>query len=256
MGSRPPEGIRSFEQAHDRISWISGYESETDVEAAARQIGEYFGLPSYVFGAFFRAGPRENYRYLVGCVPRWCYLYNQNKWYAIDPFIEYALENTSPVLASDIQLTSAGQDRMMAQAAEYGFRSGVVVPAHSRATVRVGILYLGTSEGPDQARRSLQRYRSLMRAFALELLEWWDLKLREFELEHLQLDDLDLALLEKAREQATAEEAARELGVTLSRVKSRYERLARKLDASGKRDAVQKAGALGLIKEPWQTTRP
>ena len=255
MGSRPPEEIRSFEQANDRISWISGYESEAEVEAAVRQIVEYFGLPSYVFGAFFRAGPRENYRYLVGCVPRWCYLYNENKWYAIDPFIEYALENTSPILASEIRLTSAGQQRMMAEAAEYGFRSGVVVPAHSRATVRIGILYLGTSEANERARRSLLKYRNLMRAIALELLEWWDVKLREFELETLELDNLDLALLEKAREHATAEEASRELGVTLSRVKSRYERLARKLDAANKRDAVEKAGALGLIKEPWRATR-
>ena len=255
MASGSPEAIKSFEDANERIWWISGYESEAEVEAAARQIVEYFGLPSFVFGAFFRSGPREHYRYLVGCVPQWCYLYNEHKWYAIDPFIDYALENTSPILASDIKLTSAGQERMMADAAEYGFRSGLVVPAHSRATVRIGILYLGTSEGPERARRSLLKYRSLMRAFALELLEWWDAKLREFELEGLELDELDLALLEKAREQATAEEAARELGVTLSRVKSRYERLARKLDVQSKRDAVQKAGALGLIKEPWSPTR-
>jgi DNA-binding CsgD family transcriptional regulator len=256
MASALRDDIRSLEDANERISWIVGYESETEVEAAARQIVEYFGLPSFVFGAFFRSGPREHYRYLVGCVPQWCYLYNQNKWYAIDPFIDYALENTSPILASEIKLSSAGQERMMADAADYGFRSGLVVPAHSRATVRIGILYLGTSEGPELARRSLLKYRSLMRAFALELLEWWDAKLREFELEGLELDELDLALLEKAREQATAEEAARELGVTLSRVKSRYERLARKLEVPSKREAVEKAVSLGLIRGgPWPTIR-
>ena len=256
MASGSPDAIHSLEQANERIWWISGYESEVEVEAASRQIVEYFGLPSFVFGAFFRSGPREHYRYLVGCVPQWCYLYNQNKWYSIDPFIDYALENTSPVLASDIKLSSAGQERMMVEAAEYGFRSGLVVPAHSRATVRIGILYLGTSEGPERARRSLLKYRSLMRAFALELLEWWDAKLREFGLEGLELDELDLALLEKAQEQATAEEAAHELGVTLSRVKSRYERLTRKLEVPNKRDAAEKAIELGLIKgRPWPTTR-
>lgn len=248
MASGSPDAIRSFEDANQRIWWISGYESEAEVEAAARQIVQYFGLPSFVFGAFFRSGPREHYRYLVGCVPQWCYLYNQNKWYAIDPFIQYALENTSPILASDIKLASPGQERMMADAAECGFRSGVVVPAHSRATVRIGILYLGTTEGPERARRSLVKYRSLMRAFALELLEWWDIKLRHFEREDLELDELDLDLLAKASEQATAEEAARELGVTVSRVKARYERLARKLDAPNKRSAAEKAVALGLIK--------
>jgi DNA-binding CsgD family transcriptional regulator len=248
MQEGQPEGVASPDDAGARISWIGGYETEAEVEAAARQIVEYFGLQSFVFGAFFRTGGRENYRYLVGCVPEWCYLYNGNKWYAIDPFIEYALQNSAPILASDIPLVSAGQERMMAMAADHGFRSGVVVPAHSASTVRIGILYLGTSERVENARESISRHRSLMRAFAVELLEWWDAKLRRASLEDLELDDLDLELLTKAREQATAEEAARELGVTVSRVKSRYERLTRKLEAPNKRTAADKAASLGLIK--------
>ena len=136
----------------------------------------------------------------------------------------------------------------MALAADYGFRSGVVVPAHSVSTVRIGILYLGTSEGSERASESLAKHRHLMRAFSLELLEWWDAKLRETSLESLDLDDLDLDLLTKAQQRATAEEAARELGITVSRVNSRYERLARKLDAPNKRNAVEKAVSLGLIK--------
>ncbi len=250
MQSERPEGGSNARDAGDRIAWISGYETEAEVEAAARQIVEHFGLESFVFGAFFRTGERENYRYLVGCVPEWCYLYNGNKWYAIDPFVDYAVTNANPILASDISVTSAGQERMMAAAAEHGFRSGVVVPAHSVSTVRIGVLYLGTREGLDRARDSLARHRSLLRAFSLELLEWWDAKLRRASLEDLELDELDLDLLAKAGEQATAEEAARELGVTVSRVKSRYERLTRKLDAPNKRTAAEKAVALGLIKRP------
>lgn len=248
MQDERPEGIGSAEDPGHRIGWIAGYETEAEVEAASRQIVEYFGLPSFVFGAFFRTGDRENYRYLVGCVPEWCYLYNGNKWYAIDPFIDYALENTAPILASDIPLVTAGQQRMMAMAADHGFRSGVVVPAHSVSTVRVGVLYLGTGEGVERARQCLARHRPLMRAFAVELLEWWDAKLRRASLEDLELDELDLELLAKASEEATVEEAARELGVTVSRVKSRYERLTRKLDVPNKRTAAEKAAALGLIK--------
>ena len=249
MAGEQPDLIRSFEDANDRISWISGYETEAEVEAAARQIVAYFGLQSFVFGAFFRTGERENYRYLVGCAPEWCYLYNGNKWYAIDPFIDYALKNANPVLASDILLSSAGQERMMAAAAEHGFRWGIVVPAHSISTIRIGVLYLGTSEaGRDSVRESLLRHRTVMRAFAMELLEWWDAKLRGASLEDLELDDLDLDLLAKAHEHATAAEAARELGVTVSRVNSRYERLARKLEAPNKRMAAERALELGLIR--------
>lgn len=248
MASQSPEAIGSFGDANDRIAWINGYETEAEVEAAARQIVNYFGLQSFVFGALFRDGERENYRYLVGCEPAWCFLYDQRKWYAIDPFIDYALKNTSPVLASDIPLNSAGQERLMAEAAEHGFRSGVVVPAHSRSAIRIGILYLGTSQGLEYARESFLRHRNLMRAFALDLLEWWDAKLRNAGLEALDLDELDVDLLTKAQEHATSEEAARELGVTVSRVNSRYERLVRKLEAPNKRGVAGKAVALGLIK--------
>ncbi len=249
MENERPEPIGSSQDASYRISWISGYETEAEVEAASTQIVEYFGLQSFVFGAFFRTGERENYRYLVGCVPEWCYLYNGNKWHAIDPFVDYALKNANPILASDISLSSAGQERMMAAAADYGFRSGVVVPAHSAPAVRVGVLYLGTNEGLERAQESLLKHRSLMRAFALEMLEWWDAKLREHSLEDLDLDELDLDLLVKARENATREEAARELGVPLWTVMARYERLRRKLHAPNTRHAAEKAVELGLIKQ-------
>ena len=248
MASQSPDAIGSFEDANDRISWISGYETEAEVESAAKQIVEYFGLQSFVFSALFRSGERENYRYLVGCELDWCFLYNQNKWYAIDPFIDYALNNTSPVLASDIPLNTPGQEHLMAEAAAHGFRSGIVVPAHSRSAIRIGILYLGTSEGPERAHESFHKHRNLMRAFALEMLEWWDEKLHVSGLEDLDLDDLDVDLLTKAQEHATAEEAARELGITLSRVRARYERMTAKLGVQNKRNAVEKAIALGLIK--------
>jgi hypothetical protein len=166
---------------------------------------------------------REQYRYLVGCAPQWCYVYNQNKWYAIDPFIDYALHNTSPALASDIPLTSPGQGRLLAAAANTDFDQGSW--SQPTAPLRYGSgAVLGTDEAPEHAERSFSQHRNLMRAFALELLEWWDGKLRIDSLEDLELDDLDIDLLYKAQEQATAEEAARELGITVSRVNSRYER--------------------------------
>jgi hypothetical protein len=243
-----PSSVASLGEANDSIAWISGYETEADVDAASRQIVHYFGLESYVFGAMHREDSREHYRYLVGCTVQWCYLYTQNRWYAIDPFIDYARNNTAPILASEVEMASEGQQRMMTIAAEHGFRSGIVVPAHSSAAVRIGVLYLGTEQGEDHVRESYIRNRSLLRAFALELLEWWDTRLRDDNLLELALDGLDLDLLQKAKEGATAEEAAHELGVTLSRVRSRYERLNQKLQVRSKRSAVEKAVALGLIK--------
>src|SRR5215210_1427845 len=144
MTNRFADPVTSLEQANDRVSWISGYETEAEVKDAAQQIVHYFGFDVFVFGALSRTGEREHHRYLVGCAPEWCYAYTQNKWYAIDPFIDYALQNTTPVLSADIQITSAGQQRLLDAAAEFGYRAGVVVPAHSSSSAWVGVLYLAT----------------------------------------------------------------------------------------------------------------
>jgi DNA-binding CsgD family transcriptional regulator len=244
------EPITSLEAANESISWISGYETEAEVKDAAQEIIRYFGFDAFVFGALSRTGEREHYRYLVGCAPEWCYTYTQNKWYAIDPYIDYALQNTAPIMASDIQANSGGQQRLLDAAADFGYRAGVVVPAHSSSSAWVGVLYLPTAESDEYVRELYPKHRSLMRAFALELLEWWDQRLRETRADELRLDELDLELLVRAYENATNEDAAKEIGITFSRVKARYERLYTKLGVTSKREAVEKAIALGLLKLP------
>src|SRR5258708_20105619 len=129
MGRLPPESITSFGFANESISWISGYENEAAVDDASRQIVRYFGLEAFVFGALFRSGEREHYRYLVGCKPEWCFLYNQNKWYAIDPFIEYALHHTSPVLALNFPLTTPAHQPLTPPAPHHVFTPRLVLPA-------------------------------------------------------------------------------------------------------------------------------
>jgi hypothetical protein len=242
------ERITSGDTASECISWISGYETASNVNDAAQQIVHYFGLDAFVFGALSKTGAREHHRYLVGCAAEWCYTYMQNRWYAIDPYIDYALQNTAPVIASDVQVESPGQQRLLDAAAEFGYRAAVVVPAHSSASSWVGILYLPTSRDDVYVRGVYAKHRSLMRAFALELLEWWDVRLRETSTSDLELDQLDLDLLAKLYEDATLEAAAAEIGVPLSRVVGRLKKLYIKLGVNSKRSAAEKGVALGLIK--------
>jgi hypothetical protein len=240
--------ITSGDSASECISWISGYETEADVKDAAQQIVHFFGLDAFVFGALSKTGEREHHRYLVGCAAEWCYAYMQNRWYAIDPYIDYALQNTAPVIASDVPVESPGQQRLLDAAAEFGYRAAVVVPAHSSASSWVGILYLPSSRDDAYVREVYAKHRSLMRAFALELLEWWDVRLRKTSTSEFELDQLDLDLLAKLHEDATLEAAAAEIGVPLSRVVGRVKKLYIKLGVNSKRSAAEKAVALGLIK--------
>lgn len=251
MTNQRAEPITSIETANERISWISGYETEVEVQDAARQIVAYFGMDAFVFGALSRSGEREHHRYLVGCAPEWCYAYTQNKWYAIDPFIEYALQNTAPAIISDIEIRTAGQRRMFDVAAEYGYVDGVIVPAHSSSSMWVGILYLTTAAGRDKVQAMFNTHRSLMRAFALELLEWWDTRIYETSATELDIDDTDIELLTKAWENASTDEVANEVGLPSTRVRWRYDRLKKKMGVSSRREAAEKAVALGLIKPAY-----
>ena len=255
MTNPPAEAVDSIETASERIAWVSGYETDVEVQDAARQLVKYFDMDAFVFGALSRTGEREHHRYLVGCSLDWCYMYQQNKWYAIDPFIEYALQNTAPAIASEIRLTTAGQHRMRDAAAEFGYTNGIIVPAHSGASVWVGILYLATGAGGDRLKEAFRKHRSLMRAFALELLEWWDLRLRDNAVTELDLDEVDLELLAKAQDQATTQEAALEIGLPEGRVKWRYERLLKKMGVHTRARAVEKAVELGLLKARHEPDR-
>lgn len=248
MRNRQTENIVSVLSADEFISFTARCPNETEVQEATMGIVHYFGFQVFTFAVMVRSDAREHYRYLIGCDPQLCYRYLQNKWYAIDPLIDYALHNTSPVLASDVPSNSAGQLRMRLDAEEHGFRGCVVIPAHSSSSALIGVLYLGTNEGPESARQSLATHRNLMRALAIELLEWWNAKLRATNLDELELDDLDVELLCKARDHATADETAHELGITRSSVESRYRRLYTKLSVPARRNAVDKAVELGLIK--------
>lgn len=247
MGNRPSEHMASVLFADACIACIAQCVTESDVQQLIGTILKHFEFESYVFVVMVRNGAREHYRYLLGCDPGLCYRYFRNKWYAIDPFLDYALRSTSPVLAAEVPGRSTGQKRLRQDGQENGFRDCVAVPAHGSSSALVGMLYLGTNAGPDHARRSLAKYRNLMRAFALELLEWWNARLCATGMMEFKLDQLDIDLLCHARDRVTSEEAAAKLGLTPACVIKRYERLRRKLEVTGKRHAVDKAIELGLI---------
>lgn len=247
MGSRLPESLDSLALTNEFISGIARCAGEAEALDLTQMIVQSFAMQVFALVVMVQAGEREHYRYLVGCDLKLCYRYLLQKWHAIDPFISYARQNTSPILTSDVPHDSEGQQRMKAAAEESGFRGGIAIPAHSSSSALLAVLYLGTDEGPERARQSLTLHRGLMRALALELLEWWSRRLRDMQLAELDLDDFDIELLCKARDRATTQESARELGLTVACVKTRYEKLIRKLESPCKRSAVEKAVALGLI---------
>lgn len=240
--------IESIVEANDAILRIKECESEVDIKAVLRPLIRYFGAESFVFVSMRHDDARrESYQYFIGCLPAWCQLYNRRRWYAIDPFVKYALSHSTPILGSAIVAESPGQAEMLAAAAQNGFRSGMVIPSHGGSRSRVGVLYVGSPLPPEDVEPHLLQHRVMLRAVSLELLEWWQAKLKANDVRHVKLSSYDLNLLALQRDGYTSEESAQELGLTTSQVNNRYRRINARLCVANKAMAVERAVELGLL---------
>jgi hypothetical protein len=102
-----------------------------------RQIGADVGF----FLSFLSDGDCESFRFLLACDPRWCVDYEQQAWYANDPWLAYAKRHAEPVLASELKPRTASEVAVLRLAEEYGFRSTVIVPAPAGGGLtRLGML--------------------------------------------------------------------------------------------------------------------
>lgn len=172
---------------------------------------------------------RSTYRFLIGCRPDWCQLYNANRWYLTDPCLEYARSNTAPLLGSALPVCTPGQQRMLEIAAEYGFRSGYVVPAHASEKGRIGVLYLGSDFSPADMEPKFHEARPFFRALALELLEWSSGAVRDEAIQATGLTDEDIHLLGLVKTGFTAAVIASELQVSSMTVYRQFQRINEKL---------------------------
>lgn len=240
--------IASSESIDSQINRIKSCKDETEVNTLLRALLSHFDIESYVYISMRRGeASGESFRYLIGCAPGWCQKYNAKKWFAIDPFIQYALRNSAPIVGSEIKPQTPGQIELLAAAAEHGFRSGMIIPAHSGNSARIGALYLGSTGRPEEVEPTLIKSRNQLRAIAMELFEWWEEKIRGEMLARYRIDDIDLQLLAFEQKGFTTSEGASLLGVTESLINGRFRRINDKLDVHHRKRAVERALELGIL---------
>lgn len=172
---------------------------------------------------------RSTYRFLIGCRPEWCQLYNANRWYITDPCLEYARSNTAPILGADIPLRTAGQRHMIEVAADHGFRSTYIVPAHASEKGRIGVLYIGSSLSPPEGEPVFREGRPFFRALALELLDWSSKAVRAEAIRASGLTPHDVRLLGLVKQGFTAADIASELQVSTVTVYRHFQRVNAKI---------------------------
>lgn len=211
------------QDAYVALGRIARCQTEADVATLTKQVILALGATSYVYSTLTsddRSDDRESYRYFIGCDPQWCRIYNERKWFMNDPFVEYGRYNTEPIIADQIVLQTSGQIEMLRLAADYGFKSGMVIPTHSSqsANERIGLLYIGVDEPPNIGNQLMHLHRIFYRALGMELLDWWIRFLRAEAALKFNLSEEEINLLQQIKNGQAVIELSAKLDIAPSKL--------------------------------------
>jgi DNA-binding CsgD family transcriptional regulator len=228
---------------------IRAQKSTAEVLALLWELNDVIGADGCVFASFSRDDDTmESYKYLVACPAAWCHEYNENHWFAIDPCFVYGASNTEPTLIQDLPLRSKGQQKMIAAAANAGFRSGVVVPVHSaKGRSRMGLLYVGSGDAGRFNKNSLGELRLAFRVLGAELLDWFINKVKADLLSQVNLKDDEKQILNLVHRGLRSREIGLLCGFTKDAVDQKLSRLATRFNTSGKQQTATLAFENGLL---------
>lgn len=235
----------------DVISELDQCVTEADALDLTTKVVQHLGADWFVYTTMLPPELNksdESYRYFIGCRRELCEIYNERRWMMNDPFIDYALSNSAPLLLSKVKTVTAGQAELLQAGAAYGFRSGLVVPTHtSMGKKRMGLLYIGSELPKSQGEPKLWRKRVQFGALGHELLQWWNTALRKKAMHKYSLQAEEVELLQLVRKGKVATEIAAINDVKVSTVYRKWETIKEKLDVNKMEHAVVTAEAIGLL---------
>lgn len=239
------------EDSARRIEEIIHSPDESSLNQLIRELVLPLGATSHIFTSILRnegCEGRENHRFLIGCKPQLCQFYNGRKWFMNDPCIIYAKTSTAPVAICDLPITSPSQKRFLHDTfPQWGFKSGIIIPAHSAMTHRMGILYVGSEKESASGNTLLMRHRALLRAIAMELLDWWCVRIRRDALEKFKLSNTDLHILTLTKQGFTSKAIAIELKVSPRTIYDHIKRFKESLGVGSVSETIEIASRYGLI---------
>lgn len=236
----------------EAISQIADCVTEAEANALVKDIVQMLGGTSFVYSTLLPPDYEKNnegFQFFIGCSPEFCDIYNRRMWMMNDPFVEYARSHTAPIVGSKIKILTAGQAELLRTGADYGFRSGLVVPTHTsmEASKRMGMLYIGSELPPEIGEPLLLRKRVQFGALGMELLLWWSDRLRTQAMRKFSLLDDDIELLRLAKKGKVAWEIAALYDMKLAAVYKRLNNIKEKFDVDKIEHAVREAEAHGII---------
>jgi DNA-binding CsgD family transcriptional regulator len=231
------------------VQKIPSAEDEAEAVSLLAEATARLGMDAGAFVSFIRGdGSFDSFRFLLACDPVWCLEYRRRAWFAHDPWLEYALHNSEPAPASEIPLGGKHQHEVAKLAAEFGFRSALIVPAPSSGgRTRVGVLCLGSSMQGFVEADGYEALTFAARSLAMELHEWWIRQIKRELIRNAGITEEDLVLLKLEHLGHGTKAIAAELNTSTSSVDSRFQRVNQKLVVPNRKAAAKLAADYGLI---------
>lgn len=238
-----------FGSVSDIVQRVTAAADEAEALDLLAEAARRLGADVAAFVSFIRDdGSHESYRFLLACDAVWCREYEKHAWYANDPWLLYALNHSEPARASEIAAGAKQQRMVVDLAAQFGFRSAVIVPAPSSGGLsRVGVLCLGSATPGFFEAEGFVPLKVAARGLAMELHEWWIAQIKRELIADARITEDDLVLLHHERLGHSTKAIAAELDTSPSSIDSRFQRVNQKLGVPNRRAAANLAAEYGLI---------
>lgn len=231
------------------VARIESAASKAEVLGLFRQAAQCLGADAALFMSFIRDDATfASYRFLLACDPVWGTEYARNGWFADDPWLRYAMNASEPIRSSELAPLTPREAIVATAAADYGFRSVVIVPTPSPAGhSRLGLMCVGSNTEGYFEDAGYQAVKLLSRCLALELQGWWQRQITAELIARSRISQSDLELLRHEDAGHSSKVIAADLQIEAKTIDCRFQRVSAKLGTPNRRAAVRIAKLYGLL---------
>jgi DNA-binding CsgD family transcriptional regulator len=233
------------------INQVGQCSTETELRDIVNNIIEGLGASTFVYLIILPSKPddaNENYKYFTGRPSELCSDYHKKMWVLNDPFVNYARTNSEPIAGSRIRTMHIGQSEIRHTAALHGFRSVFFVPTHTSlgSDKRMGLLYIGSHLPEEIGEPLLLNERLYFGVLSMELLLWWNKRLKQQAMHKYSLVDEEIDLLRLSKK-LVASDISSILDIKITKVYQKLNRIKEKLDVDKIEQAITFAQSVGLL---------
>jgi DNA-binding CsgD family transcriptional regulator len=141
-----------------------------------------------------------------------------------------------------------GQSEIRHTAALHGFRSVFFVPTHTSlgSDKRMGLLYIGSHLPEEIGEPLLLNERLYFGVLSMELLLWWNKRLKQQAMHKYSLVDEEIDLLRLSKK-LVASDISSILDIKITKVYQKLNRIKEKLDVDKIEQAITFAQSVGLL---------